>query len=217
MKARDFFGKIFSAYLLGHLAAMAVVVGLLCVGLKWGLDLYTHHGEGITVPNIKGMSYERALALVESDGLQLVVSDSSYNKKLPADCILMQTPGYGAKVKSGHTIYVTVNAASSPTLTIPDIVDNSSSREALARLRALGFKLAEPKLVTGEKDWVYGIECGGRRVANGDAVSVEASLTLLIGNGQYDEEDVAVDYSDDIDLLMSDEQNSKDDFEEVEE
>lgn len=196
---------------------MAVVVGLLCVGLKWGLDLYTHHGEGITVPNIKGMSYERALALVESDGLQLVVSDSSYNKKLPADCILMQTPGYGAKVKSGHTIYVTVNAASSPTLTIPDIVDNSSSREALARLRALGFKLAEPKLVTGEKDWVYGIECGGRRVANGDAVSVEASLTLLIGNGQYDEEDVAVDYSDDIDLLMSDEQNSKDDFEEVEE
>lgn len=54
-------------------------------------------------------------------------------------------------------------------------------------------------------------------MANGDAVSVEASLTLLIGNGQYDEEDVAVDYSDDIDLLMSDEQNSKDDFEEVEE
>lgn len=195
MKTKDFFRKVFSRYLMGHLAAMALVVLLLCLGVKFGLDLYTHHGEGIPVPNIKGMTFDKAKSLVEGNGLLIEVSDSGYDKRLPADCVLMQSPGYGAKVKEGHTVYVTVNAASSPTVTIPDIVDNCSSREAMAKLRSLGFKLGEPKMVTGERDWVYGIESQGRRVANGDAVSVEAPLTLLVGNGQFDSTEVDIDYS----------------------
>lgn len=216
MKTKDFFGKLFSKYLLGHLAAMALTIVGLCVGVKYGLDFYTHHGEGIPVPNIRGMAYDKAKALVEGNGLLLVVTDSGYNKQLPADCILMQTPGYGAKVKEGHTVYVTVNSPSSPTVTIPDIIDNCSSREAMAKLRALGFKLGEPRMVTGEKDWVYGIESRGRRVANGDVVSVEAPLTLLIGNGQYDEDNVDIDYSE---PTYGDDENfdadAPDDFEEM--
>jgi hypothetical protein len=51
---------------------------------------------------------------------------------------------------------------------------------------ALGFKLLPPKLVDGEKDWVYGILCQGRRVATGDHVSIDSPLTLMIGSGQYD-------------------------------
>lgn len=195
MKTDEFFRKLFSRYLMGHLAAMALVVALMCLGVKWGLELYTHHGEGIPVPNVRGMAFDKAKSLVEGNGLRIVVGDSGYNKRLPAGCILMQTPGYGARVKEGHAVYVTVNAASSPTVTIPDIIDNCSSREAQARLRSLGFKLGEPRPVTGEKDWVYGIESGGRRVANGDAVSVESPLTLLVGNGQYDSTEVDIDYS----------------------
>ena len=92
MKAKDFFGKLFSRYLLLHLAAMAVVVALLCVGVKYGLEVYTHHGEGIDVPDVKGMSYDRARLLIEERGLTIVVSDSGYNKRLPADCIRRRLP-----------------------------------------------------------------------------------------------------------------------------
>ena len=144
MKAKDFFGKFCSKFLLGHLLAMLLVVIALVIGVKYGLDWYTHHGEGIEVAKVEGMLYKNAYSLMTEDGLNIVVSDSGYNKQLPADCILSQNPGPGTKVKSGHTIYVTVNSPSSPSFAIPDVVDNSSYREAEAKLMALGFKLLPP-------------------------------------------------------------------------
>ena len=214
MKSNEFFKKLASKYLWGNLVAMVAVVVILCCCVKFGLDIYTHHGEGIPVPNIKGMDFDKASELLESDGLQVVVTDSGYNKALPANCILAQSPGYGTKVKEGHIIYVTVNSPSSPTLTIPDVIDNSSSREAMAKLQSMGFKLTQPKMVTGEKDWVYGIECRGRRIANGDMVAIDSPLTLLIGNGQYDEGSVDIDYSEHSD---EDTYQEIDQFEEVHE
>lgn len=186
MEAKDFFGKIFSKFLLGNLLAMVLVVIVLMVGVKFGLDWYTHHGEGIKVPKVEGVLFSNARSILIEEGLNVIVSDSGYNKQLPADCILAQNPGEGTMVKSGHTVYLTVNSPSSPTIAIPDVVDNSSYREAEAKLMALGFKLLPPQVIAGEKDWVYGILCRGRRVSTGDHVSIESPLTLIIGSGQYD-------------------------------
>lgn len=186
MEAKDFFGKIFSKFLLGNLLAMVLVVIVMMVGVKFGLDWYTHHGEGIKVPKVEGMLFSNARSILIEEGLNVIVSDSGYNKQLPADCILAQNPGEGTMVKSGHTVYLTVNSPSSPTIAIPDVVDNSSYREAEAKLMALGFKLLPPQVIAGEKDWVYGILCRGRRVSTGDHVSIESPLTLIIGSGQYD-------------------------------
>ncbi len=187
MSAKDFFDKIFSRYLLLHLAAMALVVILLCVGISFGLSAYTHHGESITVPNLNGVDYEKAYRQLDELGLRLVVNDSGYNKRLPANSVLAQVPGGGVRVKQGRIVYVTVNSPSSPTFAIPDIVDNSSIREAEAKLMAIGFQLTEPQLVEGEKDWVYGIVCRGRRVSNGDLISIDYPLTLLVGKGATDD------------------------------
>lgn len=213
MKSREFFGKFLSGFLWGNILAMIIVVVLICVGVKYGLDIYTHHGEGIPVPNLKNLTYEKARRLLEQDGLGIVVSDSGYNKMLPADCILAQTPGYGSKVKAGHTIYVTVNSPSSPTLPLPDLVDNSSMREAEAKLTGMGFRLLDPQYVPGEKDWVYGIVCRGRRVNKGDRISIETPLTLLVGSGMYDEEDEDISYTDP--EYDTGESGDTDDFEEV--
>lgn len=193
MKAKEFFGKFASPFLWGNLLAMALVVVLLALGVNYGLGLYTHHGEGIKVPKIEGMLYSNARSMVEADGLNIMVSDSGYNKNLAADCILAQNPGPGAIVKSGHTVYVTVNSPSSPTFAIPDVVDNCSFREAEAKLMAIGFKMLPPQYVSGEKDWVYGILCKGRRVSTGDHVSIDTPLTLMVGSGTY-ESDAEIDY-----------------------
>ena len=193
MKVKEFFSKIKRHYVLINLLAMAMVIVLLCIGVKYALAIYTHHGEGIEVPDLKGMTYLKARLLLEEDNLNIVVSDSGYVKTRPADCILAQTPGVGTKVKSGHTIYVTVNSPSSPTFAIPDVVDNSSFREAEAKLMAMGFQLTEPQKVVGEKDWVYGIICRGRRVSNGDRIPIDYPLTLMVGTGTYDEDDVELD------------------------
>lgn len=213
MDTKEFFGKFKSKYIWGNLLAMALTVVLLCVGVKFGLDIYTHHGEGVPVPNLTGMTFNNAAHLLDSNGLRIVVSDSGYNKRLPADCILAQSPGEGTSVKKGHTIYVTVNSPSSPTVTIPDIIDNSSVREATAKLTALGFKLLEPKVVTGEKDWVYGILCRGRRVSAGDRVSIDLPLSLMVGNGEY--EDIGPDSQMSEPNEFTSDQPATDDFEEV--
>ena len=214
MKTKEFFGKFCSKFLFWNLIAMALVVILLVVGVNYGLDWYTHHGESIRVPNIEGMRITKAREMMEECGLEIVVTDSGYNKRLPADCVLTQSPGAGLTVKSGHTIYVTINSSNSPSVAIPDVVDNCSYREAEAKLISLGFKVLPPQYVTGEKDWVYGVSCNGRKVSTGERISIEQPLTLLVGSGQYGaDEELNVIGGDD--ALMQSGNSEVDDFEEV--
>ena len=214
MKTKEFFGKFCSKFLFWNLIAMALVVILLVVGVNYGLDWYTHHGESIRVPNIEGMRITKAREMMEECGLEIVVTDSGYNKRLPADCVLTQSPGVGLTVKSGHTIYVTINSSNSPSVAIPDVVDNCSYREAEAKLISLGFKVLPPQYVTGEKDWVYGVSCNGRKVSTGERISIEQPLTLLVGSGQYGaDEELNVIGGDD--AMMQSGNGEVDDFEEV--
>ena len=203
-----------SRYLWGHLVAMALVVVLMALGVRYGLDVYTHHGEAIAIPNVKHKSFADAEHLLTEAGLKVVVSDTGYVKTLPPDCILEQMPLAGEKVKSGRVVYLTVNASHSPTITLPDVIDNSSLREAMAKLSAMGFKLGMPKYIPGEKDWVYGIQVKGRNVATGDKISIEDTLIILVGNGMRSASD-SVDYIDPV-FEESSEEGDVDEFEEVE-
>ena len=70
-----------------NLVAMAVVVVLLCFGVKYGIDFYTHHGEKISVPDVKNKSFTDAEKILDDRDLEIVVSDTGYVKTLPPDCI----------------------------------------------------------------------------------------------------------------------------------
>ena len=91
MNIKEALGKVFDRYVVINLSAMLVVIILLCIGVGFGLDMYTHHGEDITVPNLKGMDVDKAERQINQMGLSIVVNDSGFNKTLPADCILLQT------------------------------------------------------------------------------------------------------------------------------
>ena len=209
MKASEFFRKITSGFLWANLFAMALIVVLICVGVKYGLDFYTHHGESITIPNVKNKSLKDGQNIFEGVGLVVHVSDTGYVKSLPPGCVLEQSPEAGERVKSGHLVYVTVNALKTPTLTMPDLIDNSSLREAMAKLTAMGFKLAMPQFVPGEKDWVYGVLVGGKSVVTGSKISVEDSLVIQVGNGMRYASD-SVNY---IDPIYPEEEDAIDEFE----
>ena len=84
--------------------------------------------------------------------------------------------------REGRTIYLTVTTSKVPLVKLPDLIDNSSLRQAEAKLKAMGFKLTEPEYVSGEQDWIYGIKYRGRSLASGDKVPHEAMLTLCVGN-----------------------------------
>lgn len=212
MNVKDFFGKFVSTYLWGHLLAMVLVIVALSLGVWFGLDIYTHHGEEIEIPDLNHMNCDQARELLEDMGLCIEVNDSGYNKSIPANVVLAQLPAAGMKVKSGRTVYVTVNSLQSPRVAIPDLIDNSSYREAEARLKAMGFKMSEPKIIDGEKDWVYGIRAGGRNLQTGDQVSIESHLTLVIGRGMFVDEEEELLSDEDIPSMEDDD---VDDFLEI--
>lgn len=195
MKPTDFFKKFKSWYLWGNLAAMALVVALACYGLKYWLGVYTHHGEAIEVPDLRQKSFKDAQHILRGLGLDVTVSDTGYVKTLSPDCILEQTPEPGARVKSGRMVTVIVNAAHSPMITLPDIIDNSSLREAMAKLSAMGFKVGKPEYIPGERDWVYGVTVRGRQVVAGERISVDDVVTVQAGSGIRDESD-SIEYVD---------------------
>lgn len=189
MKTGVFFKKIFSGRLWANLGLMFIVVVALCLCVKFGIDLYTHHGEEIQIPNVKHLLYADAEHILESKGLRIVVSDTGYVKSLTPDCVLEQSPEAGQLVKPGRTIYVVINSSSSPMLTIPDIIDNCSYREARAKLIAMGFKVGEAEYIPGEKDWVYGLKAQGHNVQNGQRISVNDILIIQVGDGMRDMSD----------------------------
>ena len=178
-----------SRYLWINLAAMAVVVLLLCVAVYYGIGVYTHHGEEISIPDVRHKSYDDAATILENLGMEVEVSDTGYVKTLPPDFVLEQSLRPGTKVKSGRVVYLVINSSSTPTLTIPDVIDNSSYREARAKLEAMGFKVGMPNRIPGEKDWVYGIRVRGMNVTAGQKVSIEDVLVLQVGDGMIDSGD----------------------------
>lgn len=216
MTLSEFFGKFRSWSLWGNLVAMAATVVVLAVGVKWSIDIYTHHGESIAIPRLVHKNIADAETIADNLHLKIEVVDTGYVKHLPAGCILEQSPDAGERVKSGHVIYVTINAAQSPTITLPDVIDNSSLREAMAKLTAMGFKLGPPQFVAGEKDWVYGILVNGRHVVYGDKVPVDAKLIIQVGNGMRDLND-SVNYIDPVYREQEEtmESGEVDDFKEV--
>ena len=166
MTAKNFIRKIISPYLWLNLVAMAVIVVLLSLGLRYGLDLYTHHGQTVEVPTILHKTYNEAEDMLDQVHLQIVVSDTDYVKTLPPDCVLEQSPTPGDIVKPGRIVYVKINASQTPRRPLPDVIDNSSLRDAQSKLLAMGFLLGDPEYIPGEREWVYGIKCQGKQLSN---------------------------------------------------
>lgn len=184
MTIKEFFSFRTNRFFWLNILAMPVVLIILVfVTLRW-LDAYTRHGEGVMVPDVKHKPVAEALSILEAQDLQGQVADSTYVKTLPPGCVLEYNPPMNQKVKKGRIIYLTVNTQNVPLMDLPDVADNSSLREAEARLLAAGFKLMPNDTVPGEKDWVYGVKMGGRVLRQQEKVPQGAYLTIVVGDGR---------------------------------
>lgn len=188
-----------SSIIWGNLLAMCIVMVALVIGLWQWLAYYTQHGVEVNVPCVEGKMFADARYTLESNNLQAVVVDSTYDRAMPAGIILKQHPKAGSNVKEGREVYLTINSKETPTRTVPDIADNSSLREAQEILRQLGFRLGPVEYVNGDKDWVIGVKCQGRSVYAGDKVPIDASIVLQVGSGLGEGEDSIYSDNDDWD------------------
>ena len=210
MTIKEFFSFKANRFFWVNIIAMVVVAVLIVFGALKGLDIYTRHGQAVVVPDVKGMSVSEAEKMFRDQGLTYVVSDSNYVKNKPSGIILDLNPSVGQKVKEGRTIYLTINTLSTPLCVVPDVADNSSVRQAQAKLMAAGFKLTENRMVSGEKDWVYGVIYQGHQLQIGDKAPIGATLTLMVGDGVQSAGADSVDMVEDA-ALTADDSGTEDD------
>lgn len=187
MTVKEFYQRITGRYLWGNLLAMLLTLVVVIVGVFVFLNFYTHHGETIAVPDLRGQRTEVAMRKLEALGMRGEVVDTGYNPRELADVILDQDLEPGYQVKVNRLIRLTVNAASPRPVTLPDIADNCSLREAKMRLEILGFRLTPIRRIRGDLDWVYAVEARGKEVRKGDKLNVYIPLTLVVGDGAEDE------------------------------
>ena len=196
MSLKEIRKKLFGPVVWGNLLAMVIVGVALFVGMCMWMSHYTMHGEGVDVPDVKGMTLGDATYALERLELVTVVVDSAYVREQPAGIVLEQKPGSGSRVKSGREIYLTINQRQTPTNTIPDIAGNCSRREAEARLRALGFKIGPMEFVSGDPDWVVALKVGGREVYSGERVPCDVPVVLVVGRSDMGDDMVDEELTD---------------------
>ena len=159
------------------------------------LDVFTHHGEKIRVPQVMGMRHEKAMNKLQRADLRGVIFDSIYDPKYKDQPgrVLSQSPHAGNIVKSGRAIYLTLQRSGEPPIRIPDMIRNVTERLGRRQLTDLGFTVGTSEVVYNEpKGLLLGVKQGGRVINSGDMLNNKDSLTLIVGGG--DQDSTSIDY-----------------------
>lgn len=176
--------KSFAKIIAINFAIAIGIVGILLMIVSWSLNSYTRHGQQISVPDVKGMTLDKAQKTLDALNLSLVVMDSAYNVEKPLNSILEQNPKVGAKVKEHRKIYLVLNASKVPSVEVPDLAGKSSLKYAKLQLQSVG-------LVAGNSIYrpdphlnaVIGLEVNGKPVGKGSRVPKGTTVDIVLGDG----------------------------------
>ena len=150
------------------------------------LNKYTHHGENVSVPELRGLKISKLEKVLITHNFHYKVVDSLYDGEKESGTILDQDPAPNSKVKENRTIYLTVNATQPPDVKMPDLVD-VSFRQAEAMLQSFG-------LITGDimyrsdlaKNAVLEQLYKNRNIKPGPMIPKGAVIDLVLGDGLGD-------------------------------
>jgi len=172
-------------------AILSVIV--LTIIVLFSLKFFTKHGEQVAVPDVTGLYVEEADVLLRKQDLSYQVVDSVYVRDKLQGEILEQIPRAESNVKTGRTIYLTINSKSDKMIILPQI-QNVSYRQARATLEAIGFVVSNIEYKPSEfPDLVMGIRVGQTPVRAGDRLRAGASVVLIVGSKTQGETAVAPD------------------------
>ncbi len=180
--------KYFTKALLYNILLAIGITVVLLFTVNWGLRIYTRHGQTMKVPDVRGKKYDDATDLLDKNHLDYEIMDSVYLPDKPALSIIEQNPKPETVVKSGRTIYLTVNAASAPLSEVPDLVGKSSYKYARIQLEGLGFKVGEPVYKPDpHRDALLGMLVNGKPLKQGEKAAKGSTIVLVLGQGLSNE------------------------------
>jgi len=176
--------KYFTRALLYNILIAIGITGFLLFLVNWGLRIYTRHGQTMKVPDVRGKKYDDATDILDRNHLDYEIMDSAYMPDKPALSIIEQTPKPETVVKSGRTIYLTVNATSAPLTEVPDLVGRSSYKYARIQLEGLGFVVPDPIYRPDpHRDALLAMLVDGKPLKQNAHIHKGSTITLVLGQG----------------------------------
>ncbi len=168
------------------IAAIVTVVTLLIIAF-FSLRYYTKHGEGLNVPELKGLSLIQAITQLDELGLRYEI-DSVYIMDKPPGIVTDQDPEANTFVKDNRTIYLTINTAQAPNVKFPDI-ENKSFREVKSILESYRLKLGDTTYKPDvARDVVLEAFFGGQAIKTGELLPTGSTINLTLGDGRGSED-----------------------------
>lgn len=148
----------------------------------FSLGVYTRHGEGLPVPNLKGLNIEEAVKILESQGLRYQI-DSVYQIDKAPGTVIEQDPDPQTNVKVRRTIYLTIITRSAPFIKFPEI-EGRTFLEARAILNNFSLKLGDTTYTSDvARDVVLEATSGGKKLRPGDEIPKGSRINLVLADG----------------------------------
>lgn len=146
------------------------------------LSIFTHHGEQVKIPNLKGKTMEEAIATLHNMHFEVHV-DSTFEPTVKPLRVLKQVPDTGSIVKTGRIVMITVNSVTPMRVPMPNLVNLS--------YRSAEMLLKNNKMFVGDTTYVPDIARGaikeqrykGQAIRPGEMIPQGSKIDLVIGNG----------------------------------
>jgi beta-lactam-binding protein with PASTA domain len=174
---------IFSKLFLKQLGlAIIIFAGALMI-LLFLLNIYTRHGQALSVPDFIGLSLDESARLAKKSKMRYTIIDSVYTTVVGRGCIAEQNPKPGFKVKKWRNILLTINAFRPEMVKVPNLID-LPLRQAIALIESsgltMGKKSYKPDL---SQNVVLGQFHNGQDITPVDSLQKGAVIDLLLGKG----------------------------------
>lgn len=144
---------------------------------------FTHHGESITVPELKNLTLPEAEEQLTALNLKYAVNDSAYLLKKKPNIVLDQDPDADSKVKEGRTIYLTITRRVPPPVLMPNLID-LNLLFAQKKLESLGLNVGEIKYRPGlGKNKVIDQLYLGKPILAGKEIPKGSKINLVLADG----------------------------------
>jgi beta-lactam-binding protein with PASTA domain len=163
-----------------------VVVLLLCFVLYVlffaSLKCITRHGQEVKIPSVTGQNLKDAMKQLDAMSFDVYV-DSAYEPQQKPFTVLKQMPDVGSTVKTGRTVFLTVNRTVPPGTPMPNLVSLS--------YRSAEMILKNNKLLVGDTTYRPDIAAGailqqlynGKDIKPGEMIPQGSKISLVIGDG----------------------------------
>lgn len=133
-----------------------------------------------TVPQVVGLQVSEAVNILEADGFEPLISDTSYGLQVPVGAVFFQKPDAGAMVKEGRAVYLFVSGGDK-IIPVP-MLKGKSILDAKFALERLGLKLGRVERIPSSQpeDMIFDQQYEeGTRLKQGEFVGV----TISAGRG----------------------------------